>query len=122
MRLQRFAVVLTAVNLVLLSLAFTQVAPQTVSPVLRGRALELVDGNGKLRSRLSVEADGEVVLRLLDKNGTIRVSEDGLGLLLVDEATEPGIHLIARRAGTPSRPATTSLTLRVDGQTRIIRP
>ena len=49
--------------------------------------------------------------------------EDGSGLLLLDEATEPGVHIIARRIGTGARPLTTSLTLRgTDGQERVIRP
>ena len=96
-------------------------------PTLRGHALELVDEHGQVRSRLNIETDGEVVLRLLDRNGTIRVKlgagEDGSGLLLLDEATEPGVHIIARRIGTGARPLTTSLTLRgTDGQERVIRP
>jgi hypothetical protein len=129
-KMQRLAVALTAINLVLLLLTVTQTAPttaQTVTPILRGRALELVDERGGVRSRLDVEPTGEVVLRLLDKNGTIRVKlgagEDGSGLVLADEATEPAIHLIARRRGTPERPTTTSITLRgPDGQQRVIRP
>ncbi|HUG15916.1 MAG TPA: hypothetical protein VMM78_12975, partial [Thermomicrobiales bacterium] len=70
---------------------------------------------------INVEPNGEVVLRLLDRNGTIRVklgaSETGSGLVLLDEQTEPGVHIRARRAGT------TSLTLRGGpGQERVIRP
>jgi hypothetical protein len=129
MRTLRIAMVITLVNLILLSLTLREALSspaQPIGPVLRGQALELVDQRGKLRSRLSVEPGGEVVLRLLDAKGTIRVKlgagEDGSGLVLLDEATEPAIHLIARRAGTAARPATTSLTLRADNQTRIIRP
>jgi hypothetical protein len=100
---------------------------QDVAPSLRGRALELLDERDRVRARLSVEPEGEVVLRLIDRAGTIRVKlgagEDGSGLLLLDEATEPGVHLIARRTGTAERPTTTSLTLRgADGQQRVIRP
>jgi hypothetical protein len=78
-------------------------------------------------SRLDVYPDGEVVFQLLDRNGTIRVklgaSEDGSGLLLLDGATEPGVHVIARRTGTSTKPATTSLTLRgPGGQRRVIAP
>jgi len=130
MRLQRFALALTAVNVILLSLVLlTQAvsAPaQSFGPVLRGRAFELVDEHGRIRSRLNVEADGEVVLRLLDQHGTIRVKlgagEEGSGLLLADEKTEPAVHLIARRNGTATRPTTTSLTPRADRRTRTIRP
>jgi hypothetical protein len=144
MKLQRLAIGLGAVNLVLLAFvlgrglllaspaegrapqASTPATPE-VLPVLRGRALEIVDERGQIRSRLDVEADGAVVLRLIDRTGTIRVKlgadEGGSGLLLLDEGTEPGVHIIARRTGTPATPATTSLTLRgADGQQQVIRP
>ena len=52
-----------------------------------------------MRARLNVEANGEVVFRLLDETGTIRVKlgagSDGSGLLLANDATEPGIHMVA---------------------------
>jgi hypothetical protein len=144
MKLQRLAIGLSAVNLFLLALilwsglwlvppaaagvphASPPAAPE-VAPVLRGRALEIVDEHGQIRSRINVEVDGAVVLRLIDRTGTIRVKlgadEGGSGLLLLDESTEPGVHIIARRTSTPSTPATTSLTLRgTDGQERVIRP
>ena len=130
MRMQRFAIALTAINLVLLLFTIAQAgrtATQAVDPTLRGRVFELVDDRGQVRSRMNVEESGEVVLRLLDENGTIRVKlgagEDGSGLLLADETTEPGIHMIARRRGTSDRPNTTSITLRGEaGQPRVIRP
>jgi hypothetical protein len=130
MKLQRLAITLTVLNLVLLFLIAAQAGSttsQAVAPILRGRVLELVDDRGQVRSRLNVEPTGEVVLRLLDRNGTIRVKlgagEDGSGLVLADEATEPAIHIVARRAGTSKRPNTTSITLKgADGQQRVIRP
>jgi hypothetical protein len=130
MKMQRLVIGLTAINLVLLLLVVTRVggtAAQDDAPVLRGRALELVDDRGKIRTRINVEPGGEVVLRLLDQNGTIRVKlgagEDGSGLVLNDETTEPGIHLLARRASTAERPNTTMIMLRgAEGQERVIRP
>lgn len=129
MKMQRFATALTLINLVLLLLIARagNTTTQEVTATLRGRELELVDERGQIRSRLNVESSGEVVLRLLDQNGTIRVKlgagEDGSGLLLADEETEPGVHIIARRAGTSERPTTTSITLRgAEGQERVIRP
>ena len=141
---KRLVIVLAALNLAFLvfsvgrevrmSTAVSATAPevqspavQDVMPVLRGRALELVDEAGQVRSRINVEPDGEVVLRLIDRKGTIRVklgaSERGSGLLLLDEATEPAVHVIARRTGTAERPTTTSVTLRgSDGEERVIRP
>jgi hypothetical protein len=139
MKTQRLALALTAVNLVILAILLGNVLPsqaqavaprvapapaasaQAIVPVLRGRALELLDDQDQVRSRINVEPNGEVVLRLLDRHGTIRVklgaSETGSGLVLLDETTEPGVHILARRAGT------TSLTLRSGpGQKRVITP
>jgi hypothetical protein len=129
MKTQRLAIALTVTNLALLVLIGTvgRTTGQTDAPVLRGRALELVDDSGLVRSRLDVEPGGEVVFRLLDQDGTIRVKlgagRDGSGLLLLDEATEPGIQMIARRTGTPELPATTSIRLKsTDRQERTIGP
>ena len=86
MQRPRLTIVLTAVNLLFLLLILAlagRPAAETTPAVLRGRALELVDDRGQVRSRLTVEPSGEVVLRLLDKHGTIRVKlgagEDGSG-------------------------------------------
>ncbi|OHB82241.1 MAG: hypothetical protein A2V98_19505 [Planctomycetes bacterium RBG_16_64_12] len=130
MKIQRLAIALTAINLLLLLLTLARAGSTTalpVTPIVRARAFELVDGRGQVRSRLNVEPNDEVVLRLLDRNGTIRVklgaAEDGSGLVLLDEATEPAIHIIARRTGTSEKPTTTSLTLRgMGGRQRVIRP
>jgi hypothetical protein len=136
MRLQRIALGLTLLNLVMLaalaagmlrpSIVIASEAEQGQAPVLRGRALEIVDENGKVRSRINVEPDGEVIFRMADRSGAIRVKlgggDGGSGLLLADEASEPGVHLIARRAGTQARPTTTSVTLRAGGQQQVIKP
>ena len=126
---QRLAIALTAINLVLLCLTGTlrrSASVDAVAPILRGHAIELVDDHGQVR-RLNVEHTGEGVLRLLDEHGTIRVKlgagQDGSGLLLADEGTEAGIHLIARRMATTERSPTTSITLRgTGGEQRVIRP
>lgn len=79
-------------------------AAQSAPSVLRAQAIELVDGRGRVRAQLNVESSGEVVFRLRDSSGTIRVklgaSEDGSGLLLANEATEPGVHIVATRNRT----------------------
>src|SRR5882724_11152188 len=123
MALVRVAVALTAVNLAILLAGLTQARPSSAQAdveVLRGRALELVDGRGQMRARLNVESNGEVVLRLLDQEGTIRVkigaAKDGSGLLLANDATEPGIHLLAGARGSSVRVANK------DGRERIIAP
>ena len=95
MKLQRLLFALTGVNLVLLAflLAETrQVSAQDVAPVLRGRALEIVDGNGTVRAGITIYSD-LVVFRLHDQRGKPTVKLDthedgprvkkgsGLGLL-----------------------------------------
>jgi hypothetical protein len=114
--------VLLCANLVLLLwllLLGRSAVAQAVSSVLRARAIELVDDRGLVRAQLNVESNGEVVFRLRDGNGAIRVkmgaSDEGSGLVLLDESTEPGIHMLAKRAGT-------SLTLKKGSQQQIIRP
>ena len=126
---------LSALNLALLALTLAGRAPSVasaappgeVAAIVRARALELVGEDGQIRARLNVEVDGEVVLRLVDRSGAIRVKlgagEDGSGLLLLDEDSEPGVHMIARRVATAARPATTGLILRgAGGREKVIRP
>jgi hypothetical protein len=118
-RIQDLTLALSALNLTAL-LAAAAWPRSTVEPVLRGRALELVDATGQLRARLDVEPSGEVVLRLLDEKGTIRVKlgagRSGSGLLLANDATEPGVHLLAKSDVTSLRLATK------DGRERVITP
>lgn len=143
MKTQRLVLALTAANLIILVVSLGKVLPSTaqalgtsveqespsrvqaVVPVLRGRALELLDDRDQVRSRINVEPNGDVVFRLLDRNGTIRVklgaSENGSGLVLLDRATEPGVHIKAGRNADGA--TTTSLTLRgTGGQERVIKP
>ena len=57
MRTQRIAIVLTAINLLFLLATLAQARSpdaQPTPPVLRGRALELVDEHGQVRSRLNI--------------------------------------------------------------------
>jgi hypothetical protein len=126
MKLQRLTLALTAINLLLLLAAMTPARTPANDPILRGRMLELVDDKGQVRSSIKVETDGEVVLRMFDKNGTIRVKlgadKDGSGLLLADETTEPGVHLVARRVGTDERRTTRITLIGADGKQRVIEP
>ena len=123
MKTNRLAVALTVINFVLLIAVFVQsraIATQTVAQVLRVRAFELVDENGRVRAQLNVESNGEVVFRLRDEKETIRVkigaSEEGSGLLLINNLTEPGVHILADQNGT-------SLTLTEEGGAkRVVEP
>jgi hypothetical protein len=125
------AIALTAANAAFCAfLATSSLAPPAIAELppaaIRASAIELVDAAGRVRSRLGVEVDGEVVLRLFDESGRIRVklgaSDDGSGLLLLDETTEPGVQVLARRAPAGNRPFTTSLTLTGSAGSRRLTP
>lgn len=117
---RRGLVVLTGINLALLSVSllrsgglFAAAEPETI----RARAIELVDQRGRVRAQLNVEPDGEAVFRLRDAKGEIRVKvgagTDGSGLVLLDGATEPRIHMRSKDG---------SLTLTSGGRRRVITP
>jgi hypothetical protein len=119
----RIAVTLGALNLAILVGAAVQArtaGAQGGEDILRGRALELVDEGGKTRARIGVEPNGEVVFRLLDQEGTIRVKlgagKEGSGLLLANDATEPGVHILAKATGSSIK------VVNKDGRERVIAP
>ena len=125
---QRLGVVVTVANLLLLGVLLRQVSASSAQTdgVLRGRGLELVDASGRIRAQFTVEPDGEAVFRMRDASGTIRVklgaSGEGSGLLLIDETTEPGVQILARRSSTSSRASTSINLTGPDGKRRTITP
>ncbi|MEW6128842.1 MAG: hypothetical protein AB1757_17525 [Acidobacteriota bacterium] len=117
MKIQKLAMALTIINLVMLTynlIHLRPVAADDIAPVLRGRKLEIVDERGKIRARINIEpavkaADGKTypesaVFRLTDPQGRIRVKlgadQDGSGLMLADDAQQPGIHMLAKDTGS----------------------
>jgi len=107
MKTNRLSVILTIINLAVLVFLLVRgqmTIPPANSDILRVKAIELIDNHGQVRAQLEVESNGEVVFRLRDEEGTIRVklgaSQDGSGLLLLNDLTEPGIHLLADRDST----------------------
>ena len=133
MKAQRLALVLTVINFMLMLLLLTvmqarSTSAQTVTPLLRARALELVDERNVVRVRLNVK---ESELNLFDKSGIIRVKlgagADGSGLVLSEGGTDASrgyVQIIARQTGlSQSIPTTTSITLKgSDGRQRVITP
>ncbi|HUE87069.1 MAG TPA: hypothetical protein VMO26_13420 [Vicinamibacterales bacterium] len=106
MKIQRLAVAFIGMAL-LIAVGVVRQRPavaQTDSAVLRAQAIELVDSRGRVRAQLNVEDNGEVLFRLRDANGTIRLklgaSEAGSGLVMMNERTEPAVHVLAKRSGT----------------------
>jgi hypothetical protein len=106
MKFQRTAIVFSVINLLLfifLLAQSTSTAQQDVVPVVRTRAFELVDENGKLRAQINIEKTGEVVFRMRDEKGTIRskfsAGESGSGLSMMDDRTEATVQIRSNQAG-----------------------
>ena len=132
MTTRRLLAALTLANLGLLVFLLGQTRlpdAHGADSVLRGRALEIVDDQGRVRASLKVQPGGTangqpypetVILRLIDPNGRPSVklagSEQGAGLSLVGEGDSTYVVLKAEGGGT-------SLKL-IDkvGQERLIKP
>ena len=127
---------LVALNLALLSLGLTQqlrpAFAQGQPPVLRGRALEIVDRQGRVRASISVlppsrstsgeEESETVLLRLITERGrpTVKIgsSEPTSGLSFAGPTGTKDSYLILQTKGT-----TSSLKLRnEDGHEQVVTP
>ena len=135
MKIQRLLIVLTLANLALLVSALAQIRPaltEGVPPVLRGRALEIVDERGRVRASLNVlpaktqpngETDSEtVLLRLITERGRpsvkIGASERTAGISLAGPSNTKDTYVILEAKGTAS-----SLRLKnEDGREQIVKP
>jgi hypothetical protein len=136
MKLSRSVVALTAANLaLLLLLVVQQLRPgfaQGEAPVLRGRALEIVDSIGRVRASINVlpsskSPSGEdqaetVLLRLITERGRPSVkigsSEPTSGLSFAGPTGTKDTYLILQAKGT-----TSSLKLRnEDGREQVVTP
>jgi hypothetical protein len=133
MRQNQIAVALGIVNLLLLAaligrtgVGAADAAADGASPVLRAERIELVDATGVVRAEIRTEADGATVLRLRDRDGNIRVKlaadAFGSGLLLADERTEVGVHILSGVSRLTSENETMITLATSDGAKRVIRP
>lgn len=134
-KLQRLTIILTALNLILLAFGLAQLRPaaaQGVVPVIRGRALEIVDDQGRVRAEIKVlpaqpalkMPDGTtgypeaVQLRLISSQNSPHVklvtTEDGAGLVL---GGEKGYTQLLSRGADPFVKIVTK-----DGRERTIKP
>ena len=122
MKISKIIILLTTVNFLLLLFLFNETGTATVQEemILRGEGMELTDMNGKVRTKITFEKDGEAVLRLFDGNGNIRVkigaSAKGSGIVLLNDSTEFGVQILAEDTGTIIKLADT------DGKEKIIKP
>lgn len=144
MKIQRLLIALTVFNLGLLAFLLAQIEVRflgfrflprsvevnSVGSVLRGRALEITDDEGRIRASIkmhpaSVLPDGTtypetVLLRLINSEGAPNVklaaTEDGSGLVLGGESNPTHVQIRARGP-------TTSLKLtNKDGQQQLVTP
>jgi hypothetical protein len=137
MKLQSVCLAITTVNFVILVWSFVdphQTNAQASAPTLRGRALELVDDQGRVRAEIKLfppdpsvkMPDGStgypetVLLRLINSKGRpnvkISATEDGSAISFGGEADPTNIQLLAR--GT-----TTLLKLtNKDGRQQLLKP
>lgn len=117
MKMQRIAIAVTVINLVLMVVLLTKMNPATAQQqqnklqVLRGSGLEIVDSLGKIRASITFHAPveqggklypGGILLRLIDSEGQpsvkIDASEDGGGLSFSNEL-QGYIQLLAKESG-----------------------
>lgn len=135
MKTQRLLVLLTLVNFALLLFLISPIGPASAdgtAPVLRGRALQIVDEQGRVRASIavlpsSVQANGErsaetVLLRLITERGRPSVkmgaSEEAAGLSLAGPTDTKDTYVILGAHGKVS-----SLRLRnEDGKEQIVTP
>ena len=136
MKTQRFAIVLTVINLlILMSTLFraNSAATPEIAAVLRGRALELIDEQGRVRAEIKVlpadpnvkMPDGTtgypeaVQLRLIDSQGGPNVklvaTEDGAGLVIGGESGY--VQILSRGADPPF-----IKIVNKDGREQVIKP
>ena len=113
MKIQRVAVALTVVNLGLLMFLVAQLrsaGAEEVAPVLRGRALEIVDARGQVRAQILVHGPETVNGKTYPETVLFRmataqraplmkltVSEEGSALGLSDDSEPGGVELRANR-------------------------
>ena len=139
MKSQRLLVAITVLNMLLLVFSLDQTRAvmaesEGITPVLRGRALEIVDDRGRVRASITVlppdpdfkMPDGTrgypetVLLRLITSKGRPNVKlgagERGAGLLIGGESDPTYVQILAEGRGT-------SLKLsNKDGREQLIKP
>ena len=137
MKSRSFLVLITVFNVLLLALSMGQsraVVADGVAPILRGRALQIVDDNGRIRASITVlpadpavkMPDGTtgypetVLLRLISSQGRPNVklaaSERGAGLVLGGEANPTFVQILAEGTGTSMKFSNG------DGREQILKP
>jgi hypothetical protein len=137
MKTQRLCIALTLLNLAILTFLLLRgksVVSSDVAPVLRGRALEIVDDQEHIRAMIKIFPadptvklpDGTtgypetVLLRLIDSKGApnvkIAATEDGSAVSFGGESNPTHIQVLARGKDTSLR------LVNHDGREQLIKP
>lgn len=137
MKTQGLLGTLTVLNVVLLAFSLAQSAAmvaQDVVPVLRGRALEIVDDSGRIRASITIlpadpivtMPDGTigspetVLLRLINSKGRpnvkIGATDRGAGQFLGGESDPTFVQILAEG------PSTSLRLSNKDGRVQVIKP
>jgi hypothetical protein len=137
MKTERLLITLTAVNLVLLGYQVVQprlagASTADVPAVLRGRALEIIDAQGKIRASITVIPEDPkviwqgkpypetVLLRLMSPEGRPNVklgaSQMGSGLVIGGESNPTHIQVLAEGGES------TLKLINKEGTERVIKP
>jgi hypothetical protein len=137
MKSQRLVFALTALNLVIVTLVLLRaksLASSGVAPVLRGRALEIVDDQDRVRAMIKIfpadptvkMPDGTkgypetVLLRLIDSKGApnvkIAATEDGSAVNFGGESNPTHVQVLARGKSTSIK------LVNQDGREQLVKP
>jgi hypothetical protein len=137
MKYQRLLIVVTVFNILMLAFTLGQTraaGAENIAPVLRGRALEIVDDRGRVRASITIlpadptfkMPDGTtgypetVLLRLIDPKGRPNVklgaSERGSGLGLGGQSDPTYVQILAEGPNTSLK-----LTNQA-GREKLVRP
>jgi len=109
MKTQRFFVTLTVLNMILLLLVLVQgrsVSAESNAPVLRGRALEIVDDQGRVRASITVEPQVTTNSKTYPETVLLRMSDPNLRPVVKLTASEEGsaLGLVERVSLGSARP------------------
>jgi len=137
MKTQRFAIGLTILNVFILIFSLfraNSAALPEVAPVLRARALEIVDEQGRVRAMIKVfppdpqvkMPDGTtgypetVLLRLINSKGApnvkIAATEDGSAVSFGGESNPTHVQILARGTNTSVK------LVNQDGRQQVLKP
>ena len=128
MKTQWFLSALTAINLGLLLFQLARMTPvraDAIAPVLRARALEIVDEKGRARASIQVYPSAKgypetALLRLIDQNGrpSVKLSASERGAVLALGGAADPTYVVLKGEGAETELKMTNK----DGRQRVVQP